>query len=102
MHRLIVIAGAAFLATVGSAQAKPGDLDRSFADNGRAAFKVFGSGGGIAGLALIDGRRPLLSISAYRDGQIARGTLHLTSRGRLARQTVLPAPDPPSSPTGTR
>ena len=76
------------------AQARPGDLDRGFAGDGRTAYAMDG-GGAVYGLAVVDGRRALLSVGSTYGTQPA--TLALTAGGRLARRTVFgpPAISPP-------
>ena len=83
-----------FLLAAAPAQARPGDLDRSFAGDGRTAYDMEG-GGAVYGLAVADGRRALLSVGSPYGTQPA--TLALTAGGRLARRTVLgpPAVSPP-------
>ena len=87
--RLLTIA--VFLAFAAPASAAPGDLDRGFADGGRAAF-TFESGGYVAGLALQDGRRPLLSVSALTGAGPAPTALSLTAGGRVASRTGFAPP----------
>ena len=76
------------------AQARPGDLDRGFAGDGRTAYGVDG-GGAVYGLTVTDGRRALLSVGSPYGTQPA--TLALTAGGRLARRTAFgpPAVSPP-------
>ena len=47
-------------------------------------------GGYVAGLALLDGRRPLLSVASDQGGQPAPAALTLTAGGRLASRTAFP------------
>ena len=77
---------ALFLLLASTAQARPGDLDRSFGDRGRTAF-LRDSGGYVAGLALVDGRRPLLSVGTGLYGNPAPRLLTLTAAGALAAVT---------------
>jgi hypothetical protein len=91
MRRLVVTV-TAFLLLAAPAHARPGDLDRSFANGGRAAYKVFGLGGAIESLALLDGGRPLLSVSSYRPGAFSPLFMRLTARGRVAARTLIPGP----------
>ena len=51
--RLVALA---FVLGAAPAQARPGDLDRGFADGGRSAYQRK-TGGYVAGLVLLDGRR---------------------------------------------
>ena len=84
------------------ALAAPGDLDRGFANGGRAAY-LPERGGYVAGLALLDGRRPLLSVASDHGGQPAPAALTLTAGGRLASRTALAAGSARrASPTATR
>ncbi|RKQ88151.1 putative delta-60 repeat protein [Solirubrobacter pauli] len=91
--------GIALLATAGlmlvvapAAHARPGDLDKTFAKTGRFAWNPYGTGGSVAGLTLPDGLRPLLSVSASRNGTYAPSWVRLTSLGRIAEQTPIPRP----------
>src|SRR4051794_30308476 len=85
-HRRLLVVPALALPLLAAAPAhgKPGDLDRTFAHGGRVAFKVWDSGGTTTGLALRDGRRPLLAVDAYRVLDEAPAWLQLTAGGRLA------------------
>jgi hypothetical protein len=85
--RRTVLTVFAFLLAAAPAHARPGDLDRTFANGGRAAFSVFGNGGAATGLALPDGRRPLLAVSSYRDGRVVSASLRLTTSGRISSVT---------------
>jgi hypothetical protein len=81
---------ALFLLLASTAHARPGDLDRSFGDRGRTAF-LRDSGGYVAGMALVDGRRPLLSVGTGLYGNPAPRLLTLTAAGTLAAVTPVAA-----------
>ena len=85
--RLVV---ALFLLLASTAQARPGDLDRSFGDRGRVAF-MRESGGFVAGMSLVDGRRPLLSVGTGLYGNPAPRLLSLTAAGAVAAETPVTA-----------
>ena len=88
--RRTVLTVSAFLLIAAPAHARPGDLDRSFADGGRIAYRV-GLLGGAAGLALPDGLRPVMSIGAAREGKPLPAWLRLTTLGRGVPAEI-PAP----------
>ena len=81
---------ALFLLLASTAQARPGDLDRSFGDRGRVAF-LRESGGFVAGMTLVDGRRPLLSVGTGLYGNPAPRLLTLTAAGTVAGMTPVAA-----------
>ena len=81
---------ALFLLLASTAQARPGDLDRSFGDRGRVAF-LRESGGFVAGMTLVDGRRPLLSVGTGLYGNPAPRLLTLTAAGTMAGMTPVAA-----------
>lgn len=78
------------LALAAAAHARPGDLDRSFGDRGRLALNH--GGGFTGGLALEDGRRPVLSFSSLRANGPGPTILRLTAGGRSAGETLLAPP----------
>jgi uncharacterized delta-60 repeat protein len=88
--RPLTVSALIVLLAAAPASARPGALDRTFADGGRVAFDPDGSGGFTAGLALRDGRRPLLSIGSADSGRATPSLLALTAGGRLASRTALP------------
>lgn len=88
--RPLTVSALILLLAAAPASARPGSLDRTFADGGRVAFDPDGSGGYTAGLALRDGRRPLLSIGSADRGQATPSVLALTAGGKLASRTALP------------
>ncbi|RKQ88153.1 beta-propeller uncharacterized protein DUF5122 [Solirubrobacter pauli] len=90
MKVIAVGAAASLLLLAAPAHARPGALDRTFAQGGRFALDPWGSGGTVKSLALLDGRRPLLSVHASRDGTWAPTLLGFTAAGALAEKTALP------------
>jgi uncharacterized delta-60 repeat protein len=77
----------------GAAQARPGDVDPSFATGGRTAFTVGASSAHVAGLALRPGDRPLVAGTAVLpDGRAAASVSQLDPFGSL---------DPAFAATGT-
>ena len=77
------------LVTAAPAHARPGDLDRSFASGGRIAFKVWGEGGAAAGFALVDGLRPLMSVSGCIAAVRTPASLQPAGPGRLQARTAI-------------
>src|SRR4051794_15840000 len=80
------------LVAAAPAHARPGDLDRGFANGGRVAYKVWGTGGSTAGLTLVDGVRPLLSVDAWGGRFQAPVWLRLNGRGRLTQRLPIDNP----------
>ena len=91
-RRLAVIAVALLCATAPTAQAGPGDLDRSFSKDGKLGFNPYKRGGTVRGLALLDGRRPLLSVQAQRGADVAPTWISLNAAGRVTGRALLPPP----------
>jgi hypothetical protein len=87
--RRTVLTVLAFLLISAPAHARPGDLDRTFADGGRVAFRI-GYSSGAAGLTLPDGLRPVVSVGISRDGKSFGAWQRFTTLGR-ATTTELPA-----------
>ena len=83
---------ALFCAAAPAAQARPGDLDRSFSRDGKLGFNPYKRGGTVRGLALLDGRRPLLSVQAQRGADVAPTWISLNAAGRVTGRTLLPPP----------
>lgn len=78
-------AAALLLVAAGTADARPGDLDRSFGDRGRLTLSATGA---VVGLALLDDLRPWLSVQ-QRPSPLA---VRLTAAGRVADRTRFAAP----------
>ena len=76
------------------AQARPGDLDRSFAGDGRTAYYME-DGGAVYGLAVTDGRRALLSVGSPYGKQPATLALTAGGRWRAGPRFGPPGGDPP-------
>ena len=91
-RRLAVTAVALFCATAPAAQARPGDLDRSFSKDGKLGFNPYKRGGTVRGLALLDGRRPLLSVQAQRGADVAPTWISLNAAGRVTGRALLAPP----------
>lgn len=83
-------AAAGVLLLAAPAHARPGALDRTFANGGRFGFDPWGSGGTVKSMALLDGERPLLSVVASRDGTSGDTLFGFTAGGTLAEKTALP------------
>ena len=88
MRRTFLAVFAVLLAAA-PAHARPGDLDRSFANGGRIALPL--DYGTVSGLALSDGTRPVLGVFPRRFGYLGHELL-LTAGGKLARATALQPP----------
>jgi hypothetical protein len=86
------VAAGLLLVAAPAAHARPGDLDRTFADTGRYAWNPYGQGGGVLGLALPDDLRPVLNITAARNNTFAPSVVRMTSRGRIAQTTPQATP----------
>ncbi|MDA0182326.1 hypothetical protein OJ997_18610 [Solirubrobacter phytolaccae] len=95
--RVPALAALLGLLAAAPAQARPGDLDRTFGKGGRLAVIPWDSGGSTRSLALVDGVRPLLSVYADRAGDYAPALLRFSGRGRLLATTDVPHAeyDPP-------
>lgn len=102
MTRVALAVLGGLLLVAAPAHAKPGDLDRTFAGNGRVAFNPYGHGGSVRSLTLLEGRRPLLSVDAQRRDTYGPTLLRLTAGGALAQQTQFPPEvwDPPEFASG--
>ena len=87
-----VAAVALLCAAAPAAHARPGDLDRSFSKDGKLGFNPHKRGGTVRGLALLDGRRPLLSVQAQRGADVAPTWISLNAAGRVTGRALLPPP----------
>ena len=86
MRRFLIVLLLVFPA---SAHARAGDIDRGFA---RRTFAVWGAGGSTTGLAMLDGLRPFLSVTAWRGVDPGPATLQLTGSGRLVSTNAITPP----------
>ena len=89
---LAAFAVALFCATAPAAQAGPGDLDRSFSKDGKLGFNPYKLGGTVLGLALLDGRNPLLSVQAQRGADVAPTWISLNAAGGVTARALMPPP----------
>ena len=89
MRRIAVIAAASALLAAAPAQARPGDLDRSFGKGGRLGLNLYPTGGTPTSLTLIDGVRPLMSISLYDRSGPEPTWLQLTGLGRVGSSVTM-------------
>jgi uncharacterized delta-60 repeat protein len=90
---LSAFAGALLLTAPTSVHASPGDLDRSFANDGRMLVRTSGA---VTGMTLIDERRPMLTVQPTKDADLNGDpfTLALSAAGRVLERGPVPAPGP--------
>ena len=73
------------------AEARPGDLDPTFAGGGRTALVVGDSNTTPSGLSLIAGFRPLVAVRAENKGRLLPMLLRFTGGGASGGRILLPA-----------
>jgi len=81
------------------AHANPGDLDRGFGDHGRLVVRTSAV---VAGMTLVDERRPLLTVQPSK-GDESSGvpfTVAVSAAGRVLGRAPVPAPAPLALPAG--